>query len=220
MPVPLLIMAKAPVLGQVKTRLCPPLSPEMALRLYTCFLGDKVAQIHALPGALPGVAYTPADARAQFRALVPEEFLLLPQRGGDLGERLCHAFDDLLADGHAGALLIDSDSPTLPTSYLEQALAAMKRPEVDLVLGPCDDGGYYLVGLRGPRPELFEGIAWSTPAVMPQTLAKAKGLGLTVYLLPEWYDVDTAEDLRRLESALAVLDDGRATRHTREFFRG
>lgn len=209
------IMAKAPRAGGVKTRLCPPLRPEKAAALYRCFLLDKIEQVRALAGAIPIIAYSPADERPAFEAMAPD-FALVPQRGDDLGDRLLHAFDDVLAGGHAGALMTDADSPTLPVTFLEQAVRLLETPEVDLVLGPTEDGGYYLIGLRAPRAELLRDMPWSTPAVFAETLRRAGPLGLRVSCLPTWFDVDTAADLARLRLEIGT-GAGPMARHTREF---
>ncbi len=214
-PVAVFIMAKAPRAGEVKTRLCPPLTGPEAAGLYHSFLQDKIEQVRTLRGATPAVAYAPEAERPLFQALAPD-FRLVAQRGPDLGARLANGFAEFLGDGHAGAVAIDSDTPTLPTEHLEEAVARLRRRDVDLVLGPSEDGGYYLIGLREPRPELFEGIRWSTPEVMPETLRRAEARGLRVALLPTWYDVDVPADLARLRAALAA-SQAPTPRHTRRF---
>jgi hypothetical protein len=209
------IMAKAPRAGEVKTRLCPPLSLTEAADLYRCFLLDKIEQVRSLRRATPAIAYAPDDGRGEFEALAPG-FLLIAQRGADLGVRLAESFAQLLAAGFAGAVAIDSDTPTLPTDYLEQALDLLASPRVDLVLGPSEDGGYYLIGLRRLHRDLFLQIPWSTPEVFPETVRRARAKGLDVACLPPWFDVDTATDVDRLRAALAGPADGGAV-HTRRF---
>ncbi len=209
------IMAKAPEAGQVKTRLCPPLSPEDAAELYRCFLLDKIAQVREVAGAEPVLAFAPAQAAAVFEALAPG-FALLPQRGPDLTARLTAVCADLFRSGCDAAILIDSDTPTLPTERLERAVAVVKEGGCDLVLGPSEDGGYYLIGLRRLHPELFEGMQWSTPTVLEKTLRRARALGLSATTLSSWYDVDTAADLERLRADLAAGPPG-GPRHTRRF---
>jgi len=177
----LIIMAKQPRAGAVKTRLCPPLTPAQAEALYSAFL--------------------------------PDSFVLLPQRGANLGERLSNLPAQARALGFAAVAMISSDSPTLPPALVARAFAELARPAVDVVLGPCTDGGYYLIGLHAPQPALFTGITWSTDQVTTQTLAAAAGAGLRVALLPPWYDTDTADDLIRLQVDLA--DDPAGAPHTR-----
>lgn len=209
------IMAKAPLAGDVKTRLCPPLTVAEAAELYRAFLCDKIEQVRSLEAASHVIAFTPEGERGIFEGLAPD-FTLIPQRGADLGSRLAASFEYLFARGHAGVLLIDSDTPTLPTGFLSEALELIAKPGTDLVLGPSEDGGYYLIGLRTPRPELFAGVPWSTPAVLLETVRRARDLGLDVAWLPLWFDVDTGSDLTRLRASLGATGAASA-RHTRLF---
>ncbi|HET8577063.1 MAG TPA: TIGR04282 family arsenosugar biosynthesis glycosyltransferase [Methylomirabilota bacterium] len=200
----LAVMAKVPGVGLVKSRLHSALTPDRATELYRCFLLDRLEAITGLPGVSPVVAFTPAEAEGLMRVLAPARCRLVPQRGADLGERLSALLAGLLEEGHPGAIAIDSDSPTLPMSYVSEAARLLGEGRPDVVLGPCEDGGYYLIGLRSPQPALFEGISWSTDAVLSATLAKARAAGLSVHLLPRWFDVDTEHDLRRLHAELAA----------------
>jgi rSAM/selenodomain-associated transferase 1 len=213
------IMAKVPQPGAVKTRLCPPLSHRDAAALYRCFLLDKIAQVNALPRTSPVVSYTPADSKPWFEAITPPHFLLIPQRGDDLGARLLFTLEQLLSQGYAQVIIIDSDTPTLPTMYLEQALSLLATRDNDVVLGPTEDGGYYLIGLRQVYGELFERMPWSTSQVFPETRRRAAQHGLTVACTASWYDVDTPADLARLRASLEQSPNGYA-RHTRRFLRG
>lgn len=197
----LAVMTKAPRPGAVKTRLTPPLSPEEAAALNTCFLRDTAEALlkTAETGTARGIAvYTPIGAEAAYAGILPAEFELVPQRGGPFGERLAFAADDLFRLGFASVCLIDSDSPTVPPEAFSQAVDFLRRDEDAVVLGPSDDGGYYLIGLKKPQPSLFEGIDWSTGRVLEQTLERAGQANLTVHLLPTWYDVDDRETLQRL----------------------
>ena len=209
----LCIMAKAPAAGQVKTRLCPPLSLDEAARLYQCFLEDKIAQVLGIQEVEPVLAYAPDGAAMIFEALAPG-VMLVPPRGGDLTSRLVSVLERLFESGFDASIVIDSDTPTLPSRLLEHAVAQLASGEPDLVLGPSEDGGYYLIGLRGVHRALFEGMPWSTPAVLEATLGRARRLGLRVAQLAPWYDVDTGEDLARLMSELEA-DAGQASIHTR-----
>ena len=127
-------------------------------------------------------------------------------RYGLTNQRLTGVFDDLFEDGHIAVVAIDSDSPTLPMAYVAQAAAVLAHGSADVVIGPSDDGGYYLVGLDRRQPKLFDGIPWSTSETRAATLARARDLGLSALLLPRWFDVDTPEDLRRLCADLAGRD--------------
>ena len=214
----LAVMAKRPQAGEVKTRLCPPLTPEEAARLAHCFLLDKLEQIRRIPGVARFVAFSPPDAEAFFRAQAGEAFSLLPQRGADLGERLADVSDRLLGAGFSATMIIGTDSPTLPDTVLHEAHEVFGSDHADLVLGPAKDGGYYLIGLRRPSRFLFHEIAWSTDTVLSQTVARARKAGLRTHLLPAWYDVDVEPDLRRLARDLA--DDRTPAPRTRAYLLG
>ncbi len=189
-------MAKAPVPSKVKTRFTPPLKPEAASYLYQNFLLDKIEQVKNIE-ARRFISYTPQTSLAFFRSITPAGFSLISQEGADLGERLANVSKGLFAQGAEKVVMLDSDTPNLPTAYIKEALSLLD--EVDVVLGPCEDGGYYLIGMRSFMPELFTGIPWSTSRVAELTIMKAHELGLTVSLLHRWYDIDTAIDLRRLK---------------------
>jgi rSAM/selenodomain-associated transferase 1 len=197
----LAIMCKAPVGGESKTRLCPPLRPQEAAALSACFIADVAASVAEVASAGNARGYamiTPADAYAAFAGLLPEGVSILPQRGADLSARLVNAGADLLAAGHGGVCFINADGPTLPPALLAKAVAALRDPEKKAVLAPAIDGGYALIGLNLEAPGLFADIAWSTSQVMAQTLARAARLGLPVSILPPWYDVDDAAGLELL----------------------
>jgi rSAM/selenodomain-associated transferase 1 len=208
-------MAKAPRAGAVKTRLCPPLSPADAAGLSRCFLLDTLEETRRLAGVTTAVAYAPADERATFEATCPG-VVLVPQRGEDLGARLSSAFEQLFGLGFEAVIAIGADTPTLPRAYLGYALELIGHPGVDLVIGPAEDGGYYLIGLRVLYRQLFQGIPWSTDRVLAETLRLAERARLAAACLPAWWDVDTVDDLERLEAALAVAERPSA-RETRRF---
>jgi rSAM/selenodomain-associated transferase 1 len=210
----LAIMAKQPRVGRTKTRLCPPLSPAQAAALYEALLRDTLELAVGLEGVRLAIAVTPPEATGYFRRISPAGATLLPVAGADIGACLDQVLSRLLQAGHAQALACNSDGPTLPPAYLRQAVALLE--ESDVVLGPSEDGGYYLIGLKRPRPGLFQGIAWSTGRVLAQTVERAETLGLSVALTPPWYDVDTASDLDRLQAELTSLPP-QALPHTRRF---
>ena len=197
----LIVVAKEPVPGRTKTRLCPPLAPDSAAELYRCLLLDTFALLKRLEGSDHSLAYTPASARDYFARLSPNGFRLIPQRGANLGERLSNALRRHFELGYRRVVIMNSDGPTLPLACLEEAFSGLDR--ADVTLGPGHDGGYYLIGMSAHHPELFRGIDWSTERVIPQTLAICRRQGLSVHQLPEWYDVDVADDLERLRCDLA-----------------
>src|SRR5437762_3596852 len=167
----LAIMTKAPRAGQVKTRLVPPLSPEDAAQLNVCFLRDTAAAITKACGkSARGVGvYTPIGAEAAYIDILPGDFELLPQRGDGFGERLAFATEDLFQCSFASVCLIDSDSPTVSAVVYAEAVGILSKAGDRVVLGPSDDGGYYLIGLKKNWSELFERVDWSTERVMEQT---------------------------------------------------
>ena len=195
----LIIFAKRPVAGQVKTRLSPPLSPEEAAGLYACMLRDVIAKAGGFAGIAPLLFYQDEPAAAAwFRRAFPH-MALFPQEGADLGERMANAFRLAFALGHRTVVIIGSDSPDLPVEYLRQACRLLEEGDAEAVFGPSEDGGYYLLGMKRLWPELFTGIEWSTAAVLAESLARGAAAGIRTALLPSWHDVDTAEDLLRPE---------------------
>jgi len=208
----LLVVAKKPTPGQTKTRLCPPLTPAQAANLYDCFLYDTLDTMRKVPGVQCGIGYLPEDALGYFRQLAPDMGLTC-QRGASLGERLDHLLTETLAGGSGRVVVMDSDSPTLPVDYISQAFERLA--DVDVVLGPTRDGGYYLIGLKQPQPHLLRQVQMSTPHVLTDTLALAEATGLTVSLLPTWYDVDTIADLHQLDSEIAGLSGNGSAAATR-----
>jgi rSAM/selenodomain-associated transferase 1 len=197
----LIVVAKEPVPGFTKTRLCPPFTPEAAAEFYRCLMLDTLALMARLDIADHTVAYTPPRSRAYFENLAPNGFRLVAQDGADLGERLANALGHHFELGYGRVVIMNSDGPTLPLTHLEEAFSGLDA--ADITLGPGHDGGYYLIGMRRLHPDLFQGIAWSTAQVIPQTMAICHRLGLKVHQLGEWYDVDVAADLDRLRRDLS-----------------
>lgn len=210
----LLVVAKRPAHGRTKTRLSPPLSAEEAAALYECFLRDTLDLMRQVPGVQRGVVYLPPEAGAYFAGLAPG-FEYIPQEGADLGARLENALTFYLSQGYQRVTIMNSDGPTLPPAFLVRAFDVLAG-EADVVLGPCDDGGYYLVGLKRPAPRLLRKVRMSTGRVLTDTLALAAEEGLRVELLPTWYDVDDVASLKRLVAELAGAPPGIAG-HTRAF---
>jgi rSAM/selenodomain-associated transferase 1 len=199
------IMCKTPAPGKSKTRLSPPLRPEQCADISACFIRDLSRTIGALAeaGDVTGYAvYTPVGSEKALRRLLPAHFELLSQVDGDFGERLFHGARDLLEAGHDGAILVNSDSPTLPLSILRAAVDAVRHGD-NVVLSPAEDGGYTLIGISRPHRRLFEDIVWSTSTVYERTRERAAEIGLPVVDVAPWYDVDDAASLRMLEDELA-----------------
>jgi hypothetical protein len=189
------VVAKEPVPGKVKTRLFPELSPVDAACLYRCFLHDRIKEISTLNGIDRAIAYTPDEARETFAAFASDGFELFAQRGKSLGERLHNIFLEKFDQGYNAISIVDSDSPDLPMSVVEESFHLLFSKQAEVVFGPCYDGGYYLVGMRKPHPELFRNIPWSTENVLSTSLEKARKMGLDVKLLTRWNDLDTFQDL-------------------------
>lgn len=190
----LAVFLKAPRPGAVKTRLVPALGPEAAAGLYRAIAEAVVEQTRPLAGEYERLlCFTPPEARAEMEAWFPGE-ALLEQGGGNLGARMARAFDEIFRRGADRVALVGSDVPGLARADVVSALASLE--EHDLALGPARDGGYYLIALGRPRPELFRGIAWGTPSVFAATMERAAALGLTVRVLDERRDVDTLDDVR------------------------
>ena len=197
------IFCKTPAPGLSKTRLSPPLRPEECAALSACFIRDLAGTIGELTGdgtVIGYAVYTPVGTEGALRDLLPADFRLLAQCEGGLGTRLASAMRALLAT-HAGAILVNADSPTLPGSILRAAVDAIRRG--GLVLSPALDGGYTLIGLSEMHERLFADIPWSTAQVHERTVERATEIGLPVANVPGWYDVDDAASLALLVSELA-----------------
>ncbi len=202
-------MAKAPQPGLAKTRLCPPLQPAQAAELSSAFLRDITENIALAARAAPihgCIAYAPAGAEAWFAGHLADgtDLVLadgsspMPANVQGFGRCLLHAAQTMFGSGFGVACLVNSDSPTLPTALLARAAHALLAPGERVVLGPAEDGGYYLLGMKQPHAHLFADIAWSTNTVAAATRARASVLGIEVITLPTWYDVDDAPSLLRL----------------------
>lgn len=191
----LLVFAKVPRPGTVKTRLTPLLRPVEASRLYTAFLRDTLRTARSLEAQVHLYVAPPLPDNG-FEGL-PNDVTLHAQAGDGLGARMCTAFADTLRAGYDRALLVGTDHPTLPASFLQQAIHALAAPD-RVCLGPTPDGGFYLLGMRAFFPQLFAGMSYSHPSVFADTLARIPRTEAQVTVLPQWYDVDTPPDLRRL----------------------
>ena len=217
------VMAKTPRPGLVKTRLVPPLSPSSASALSAGFLRDITENIALAARAtdIHGyVAYAPVGLEAAFDGMLANGMRLVLADGAGIsisgvhgfGRSLLQAAQALFAKGHHAACLLNSDSPTLPTRLLVEAAAALAEAGDRMVLGPAEDGGYYLIGMKAAHLHLFQDIAWSTAEVAAETRMRAAALGLPIVELDTWYDVDDAVSLRRLCSELASAPVAGTTR--------
>jgi uncharacterized protein len=203
------VMAKAPQPGRSKTRLVPPLTPQQAARLSAAFLRDITENIAVAGRTEPihgYIAYAPRGLEALFdghlatgtRLVLADGSPDMPENVQGFGGCLLHAVQSLLAKGYASVCVLNSDSPTLPTSILTETAKLLARPGDRAVLGPADDGGYYLLGVKAAHAHLFADIAWSTDDVAARTMHRAREIGLELMTLPPWYDVDDAKSLSRL----------------------
>jgi len=195
-----IIMTKVPIAGTVKTRLQPYLSAEQCAALAECFLRDTVKKVNSLKNKLI-VAYSPIENRDILLEILPREKIFIEQKGATLGERMFHAFEFAFKRNSDSVVMIGTDSPTFPAEFISQAFNNLS--ETDAVLGATIDGGFYLIGLRSLKKELFENVEWSSPQTFEQTARNIKNANLNLSLLPVWYDVDTPEDLKRLKNDLA-----------------
>lgn len=204
-------MARAPAPGRVKTRLCPPLGPEQAAEFYECVLRDVLSDLAPSERWDTWVAYA-ERSRDYFQRLPEQGIALLPQRGASLGARMHAVFVDLCHAGYRHVVLVGSDIPTLRAASIRKACEVLQTGRSDVVLGPADDGGYYLIGLTRPEESLFSGIVWSTASVLEDTVARARQLEFRVRMVAGTYDVDVAEDLDTLRRDLEDSPRLRASR--------
>jgi rSAM/selenodomain-associated transferase 1 len=181
--------------GRVKTRLAKDIGAERAATAYSHFVSTLLQRLGGC-GEQRCLAYTPRERSSEFKALLPDGWQSQPQAEGDLGLRMKSFFEQRFAAGCQRVVLLGSDSPNVPLVYVQQAFDRLRRH--DVVLGPTEDGGYWLVGAAGGVPDIFEAIPWSTPQVWSATLATIGAADLSHAVLPTWYDVDEQKDLNRL----------------------
>ncbi len=200
----LILFAKAPVPGRVKTRLIPPLTPASAARLHTAFVHDSIERLQSLRHRADLVIHTDIATNVWANHGLPQVL----QHEGDLGLKMFQALNRALEAGRPQAIIVGSDAPTLPLEHLE----ALLDSHADMALGPATDGGYYAIACRRADPNMFHGVAWSTEDTLDRTIQAATACGLTVACGPAWYDVDTVDDLERLRA------DPCLPPHTARFF--
>jgi len=198
----LVVMAKAPMPGSVKTRLHPALNPEQGAQFARALLIDQLNHLRQFASADLYIAFTPGETRSLMEELAPPPFTLFPQQGHDLGARMQAVFEKLFSAGHSNIVLIGGDLAAVPLHFIEQAFCFLDSGQQRVALGPSRDGGYYLVGCNRSTPELFCGMKWSHHAVLAETLSKLGALKIAYDLLPAWFDIDTPDDLRILRMEL------------------
>jgi len=197
----LIIFAREPVPGEVKTRLAASIGDKATAELYETMLQDVLKTARQLSDVETVIFW---NCEEKSLPLLAERYRCCARRQspGDLGQRMQAAFEEMFANDSDVCCIIGSDAPDLPLSYIEEAYRLLNNEQTDVVFGPSRDGGYYLLGIRQLFPQLFVNIAWSTPAVLGQSLAAASYSGLTTALLPEWQDIDTVEDLHAYQKRI------------------
>ena len=193
----LLIFAREPLPGTVKSRLAIDTGPELAHKLYVGMLNDVLAKAASLQNISIMVFWASDSGIIPPCPGLPESTMFV-QHGSTLGERMAEAFKIAFSSGIETCCIIGTDSPDLPPEYIQQAFHLLEQNDVDVVFGPAEDGGYYLVGIKRLWSELFKGIPWSSSSVLSDSIARADKLKLKNALLPLWYDIDTLSDLQRL----------------------
>ena len=193
----IIFFVKYPEPGDVKTRIAIAMGQDKAAELYGYFVLDFLAKLESMRFSF-AICFYPEQKKELLMQWLGQGYEYIPQKGADLGERMATAFLDAFAGGHRRVILMGSDFPDLPRSFIEESLDALNTH--DVVIGPATDGGYYLIGLRKETfiQEAFEGMDWSTEEVFRQTLSILKAHRRRVYVLPVWNDIDTIEDLRQL----------------------
>lgn len=196
----LVVMVKAPLPGQVKTRLSPPLTPVQAAGLYACFIRDTFNMVSRLSGVDIYAACAPEgleNGNGIFKNMLPDDVVPIIQHGDNIGWRMFNVFDKLFKKGHKKVLIIGSDSPDLPGSYIDEAFALLDG-RTNVILGPAFDGGYYLIAMDAPSAVPFRMVPWSTEKALKMTIENLRSSSVSYKLLKPWYDIDTPDYLRML----------------------
>mgnify|MGYP002630085051 CR=1 FL=1 len=196
-----ILFARDPLRGQVKTRLSSFLDDEAILKLYICFVEDSLEKIRKVSHADCFVGISPSNLSGFFNGIEGSDMNLFVQQGKDLGAKMRQAFVDRFEEGYKKVVIIGSDSPSLPVTYIDKAFASDK----DIVLGPSTDGGYYLIGMAGRVSEVFDGVVWGSDKVLDDTLERVQESEASLELLPVWYDVDFPQDLKFLKTHLKLI---------------
>ncbi|MGI8641975.1 MAG: TIGR04282 family arsenosugar biosynthesis glycosyltransferase [Pyrinomonadaceae bacterium] len=195
----IVIMAKVPRAGNVKTRLQPFLSPEQCAELSEAFLEDTINKARKVCDKVI-IAFSPIREREYFDKFAAKNLILVEQTGENLGEKMFNAFDFAFKRDSDSVVMIGTDSPTFPVEFIEQAFNYLEK--ADVVLGKTKDGGFYLIGLQALRKNVFENVEWSSTETFAQTVRNIKEINLIHSLLPLWFDVDFPADLKRLRKEL------------------
>jgi uncharacterized protein len=198
----LILFARDPILGKVKTRLSPFLEEDVVLKLYTCFLQDSLDNIRQVENVDRFVGVAPSNESGFFNRTLGSDIRMFVQEGENLGDKMRWAIQDRFAEGYERVIIIGSDSPSLPASYISQAVGSDK----DMVLGPSTDGGYYLIGMQGKVVEVFNDVTWGTETVLQETCGHLAQNRASLELLPVWYDIDTPEDLKFFKTHLGLIE--------------
>lgn len=213
----LVLMARMPLPGKVKTRLMPLLTSDEVCELYRAMLLDTVEKCLVLEEFDLWVAFTPDNERGWFEKNIDSSIGLMAQRGEALGDRMHNIIEDRYVGGAEAVLVMGTDLPTLPMEHIRRA-GHFLRNGTEVVLGPSEDGGYYLIGLCEPEPRLFEGIEWGSELVLEQTLYQLEAVGKLVGKIPSWFDVDEPQDVNRLRMDLTAGDLLSESPRTVDFF--
>ena len=196
------VFCKHPHPGEVKTRLAEHIGSENAASLSAAFLDDLAFEFRSMADRRV-LGFSPAGSAGYFKPFTRFGYDLWPQPEGDLGTRMAAFFVETLEGVDDRAVLIGSDSPTIPGEYVQRAFEQLEQS--DCVIGPATDGGFYLVGLKRVAPALFDNIVWSGSSVLAQTVQRIAAAGLSLDVLPPWYDIDTVDDLWMLAGHLRAM---------------
>ena len=201
----LVVLAKDPVAGQVKTRLLSRLSAVQAAAISAALLQDLLEHLNGLRDCSLFLAYSPAGAQPSMAQLAPPTYELFPQVDGDLGARMYGAFVELFRRGFGSVILIGGDLLPVPLDFFQRGFGYLNDRKNRGVIGPSDDGGYYLLGLSGSHRQLFAGMTWSHTGVFADTIRRMQAAGIDYLKLPEWCDIDIPEDLSKVAAYLQRL---------------
>lgn len=190
-----MIFAKYPTPGKVKTRLGGQIGYRLAADLYHLFIEQTLELARRAAPDTIYLAYEPEERLDDFKKLIHDGLSYFAQHGKDLGQRMLNAFNYVLNQSSYKVIILGSDSPTLPVQIVKDAFKRLHAS--DLVLGPAEDGGYYLIGVKKVHKDIFKNIQWSSSSVLQKTIERASDVGLTCSILPEWYDVDELKNLER-----------------------